>query len=193
MPDFMKEDCENESGGRVYRQVEKVDGYLDSTIRGCDTFLCKDLLKERRNQYIEVYADRANLHDLVPGPGYYRFTLQQEGDPRCVLFERFLQKTYRRRLPENAGICIASEQIEKPISRYETTIKSHPRNTSEGEYINTTWQVLVRKTDEVIFKYTKFNLRQNNFNRTLIGCEPKVGNIGPIEFLIGPKQTLVKE
>ncbi|MBL6953057.1 MAG: hypothetical protein ISR50_10505 [Alphaproteobacteria bacterium] len=156
MPDFMKKDCETESGARIYRQVGKVDGYLDSTINGCSTGLCKDLLRERRLKYIEARADRAYPHDLVPGPGYYRFTLQQQGDPRCAPFERFLQETYKERLSKNAGICIATEQIEKPISRYEITKEKRTTKTEYGEYIKATWRIIDRPTGDLIFIKTGF-------------------------------------
>ncbi|NQV59795.1 MAG: hypothetical protein HQ502_09010 [Alphaproteobacteria bacterium] len=180
MPDFMKKDCETESGARIYRQVDKVDGYLDSTTNGCDIWLCQDLLRERRAKYIEARADRADVNDLVPGPGYYRFTLQRQGDPRCAPFERFLQETYRERLSENAGICIATEQIDKPISRYEITKEKRTTKTEDGEYIKTTWRIIDRPTGYLIFTYTGFYLSHNS-------CDLKPDDIGPTEFLIGPR------
>ena len=216
MPEFMKKDCETESGSWIYQWIDHVDGYLDSTNKGLDSIAqgcgssCRDKLRNRWAKYIEVHVDRAEyiarratwvgmiqnwddfkLGHLVQGPGHYRFTLQKQGDPRCKLFEDFLQMTYKERLEGFAGICIATEKVDHFISRYEITSEASETKTSDGEYSKFTTRVIDRTNGQILFEGNHFGLRQRNLNRTGIGCRPRSRDIGASEFLLGPHPPLI--
>jgi hypothetical protein len=84
---------------------------------------------ENRRAFVEFYIYAPSVESLSTESGWHRYWLARKGDPACAAFyaAKSLQAKWHANLtdPRNTGprldpdaICIASQQIETPESRY---------------------------------------------------------------------------
>lgn len=152
--DELKEICNEISGFKAYRSVKSVDGFFTASEQGCRhscrLWLLRDgfssveaKMSEKRwadiRRRSKSYADKF----LVDGPGWFRFSQVNWGDPGGSKYEGYLRARnsdlavlndrlagegmsdekleiarVESRYGEYVGKSIAVEKLDKPVARY---------------------------------------------------------------------------
>lgn len=116
--DEFRKICEEQAGVKVYRKAS-AEGYFDNGL-SCLHQGCWDTLLKSGYRFIETsYPSMLRANE---GPmRYYRYEVVSRDDPRCS--QRFLDdlknKKYYARVYGETDVCVAEEEIDGVMARYE--------------------------------------------------------------------------
>ncbi|NNL89418.1 MAG: hypothetical protein HKP25_10130 [Marinicaulis sp.] len=163
--------CRNNAGIKIYKPTNT--DRLNVGGEGCTNSTCMRLLATNQIGYVEgEVRERSDgeyyFLSAAPGPGKYRFSLADNGDPNCDAFERIrdfnrTNANDRMVLPVPNDKCIAAEPIAKFSSGYEyRTINSNPdtKNIS-GEkitYKKSVIQLVDTATDDIVAESIAYDI-----------------------------------
>ena len=163
--------CRNNAGIKIYKPTNT--NSLNVGGEGCTNSTCMRLLTTNQIGYVEAeVGERADEEyyflSAAPGPGKYRFSLADNGDPNCAAFKRIREfnrtnANDRMVLPVPNDKCIAATPIGEFSSGYEfRSINSNPdtKNIS-GEkitYKKSVIQLIDTANDEVVAESIAYDI-----------------------------------
>jgi hypothetical protein len=210
----------NNAGLIIYRTVENVSGYFAATNRvGCDATCISGLLhsdfpfveaefdEEEFNKYLQQFGGSNTTQNVresyqymtfATEPGYYRFyVINSEDDPKCHFFNEWLHLRNNARYDDEyerderyKGICIATEKIAKPTSKF--SISSSRFTEDIGGLLNkSARKIFETSSGELVAEYNRFNFKPRMFFSThealsTLNCPEMPGTWRYDEILIPP-------
>lgn len=162
--------CRKHAGVKVYKKIATDRLRLGSS--GCPNNSCMRLLATNQISYIESEVKTIYNSDYIyltsaPGPGKYRFSMSDNGDPNCASFQRIREKNktdtrVRVPLPIPYEKCIAAEPITDFAADYSfETIRGERQGREDGEKIafkRSAEQIVHIETGEVVAEGIVYNI-----------------------------------
>lgn len=114
--------CKTESGKKIYKTVENVEGfYVENYTNGI--FPLMTFLFEGKYKFIEAKVDTPKEGLFADSAGYYRFNLSDLNDNNCHAFNEWKSEVMKRKVNfyekfTSRSECIASNKIDTPQSSY---------------------------------------------------------------------------
>jgi hypothetical protein len=112
-------------GGRIYKPIEKVDGFLLKTTYGGAGELYSNELLSNKLKYLEEYVTEANpransdTRKFTTEKGFYRMYVSDVGDKNCKTNMKDTGSFEdRHKVRKDDDKCVAYIKIDKPASKY---------------------------------------------------------------------------